>query len=100
MLRRNVKPRDSSQKLVLTYYYKYKKKLKVTLFGNKFHGKTEDARVVYQYICGEYTCNGVSYIGYTSGSLQKRFFMHFQMASIKSYLTEVHRVKPTSAKLI
>ena len=99
VLRRNVKPKDISHKLVLSVYYK-NRKLKQLLIGNKLHGKTEDARVVYQYTCEEDTCNGVSYIGYTTCSLRKRFYMHVQSGSIKSHLTEVHRVKPTSAKLI
>ena len=96
ILTNNVTP-AADKALNLIIYYK-SRKIQNLIMRNCLYDKPNDARVVYQYSCGP--CSGASYIGYTTCSLRKRFYMHVQSGSISDHVNSIHKTKPTSKTLL
>jgi hypothetical protein len=96
---KNVVTVDPTKEVQLLIYYQ-NRKLNSLLIRNKAHKSNVDARVVYQYECKEVGCNSIRYIGYTTCSLTKRFYMHVQSGAIRSHNKDIHNFKPLTRQLL
>jgi hypothetical protein len=99
VISKNVTTVDPAKKVQLLIYYQ-NRKLKSLLIRNKLHKSNADARVVYQYECNEVGCHSNKYIGYTTCSLAKRFYMHVQSGAIRFHNKNAHNVKPLTRQLL
>jgi hypothetical protein len=96
---RNVAPTDNSKQLNLIVFYR-NRKLKSLFINNKTRRSEPSDRVVYQYSCNQGGCNSATYIGYTTCSLAKRFYMHVQSGAIRKHNKDIHNRKPLTKELL
>lgn len=99
IINRNVFPVDQSKDIALRIFYK-NPKLKYIFIKNNSSKSSANSHVVYQYTCPEDGCNTVSYIGYTTCSLAKRFYTHVQSGSIHLHNKSSHSSKPLTRELL
>lgn len=103
IIKKNVQPMDSRNKICLNVYYK-NLKLKEIIIKNNCQTKSQEEtnNVVYQYTCPNVGCSTVnnSYIGYTTNMLKTRLRQHSYNGSIKLHQSEVHKTKITYTEII
>ena len=100
IINRHVKATNSSSTVKLCIYYRNNKLRKYLISNKSSNNKGVDSRVVYQYTCKESTCNGASYIGYTTCTLPVRFYSHVQHGSIQKHNREKHNSKLYTQQLL
>jgi hypothetical protein len=99
VIERNIKTVNPRAVVKLCIYYR-NRKLRNLLIHNKMHKSPVENHIVYTYTCPESRCNSATYIGYTTCTINKRFYMHVQSGAINLHNKEVHDHKPVTKLLL
>ena len=93
IIRRNVTPRESNDKLSIIIYYRSKKTSSL-LMKNDTAPRPVGVRrshVVYKFTCPEEDCTPLaSYVGMTTTTLSRRLTLHLQQGGPKEHLQTIH----------
>ena len=103
IIRKNVTPTNSADKISLIIYYKSKKTSNMIMKNNTLQESELKANnVVYMYRCPHEGCKlrDTTYVGHTTTSLSRRLTCHLQNGAPRDHARDAHGTKVTRDELV